>query len=350
MKQRIAFALPGSLQRITGGTIFDRRVVEHLQLLGYEVDVIELPGSFPNPTISDMEHSLEQLASVPTDTVLIIDGLAFGALETSGLEQVQAPLVALIHHPLAEEAGLSTEKKTRLFNTELQNLKRSKLVIAPSQHTAGLLSKNYAVNTNRITVAHPGADLPTITLEPADPPLILSVGIYMPRKGHDILIQALAQLQDVQWQAVIAGTPIDPEFEGKMRSLVSANNLSERVVLKGQSEKSELEKLYAQATVFALATRYEGYGIVFNEALSHGLPIVSCATGAVFDTVPKEAGILVPPENPDAFADALRALLTNDDKRQELRNAAIIAGETLPRWSDTAQTIASAITKLAVHR
>ena len=103
--------------------------------------------------------------------------------------------------------------------------------------------------------------------------------------------------------------------------------------------------LYREARLFALATRFEGYGIVFDEALAHGLPIISCIAGAVPDTVPENAGLLVPPDAPEAFADALRQVLGDAKTHQNLATAARVAGRALSSWKDTAIIAAAALEK-----
>jgi glycosyltransferase involved in cell wall biosynthesis len=247
---------------------------------------------------------------------------------------------------LAEETGLAEESRAALYRSERENLRFARHVLVPSPHTAQLLENTYGVDVSDITIARPGTDRPRLSPAPADPPLILSVGIQVPRKGHDILIKALSELQDLAWQAVIVGAPLDPEYGATLRTLCDEAGLSQRVTLAGRVEQDVLEQFYASASVFALATRYEGYGIVFDEALAHGLPILSCQTGAVPDTVPPDAGILVPPDRPAAFAAALRQVLTDASAKDRCAAAARAAGAALPTWADTAKTFSGVLDTL----
>jgi glycosyltransferase involved in cell wall biosynthesis len=162
------------------------------------------------------------------------------------------------------------------------------------------------------------------------------VGIQHPRKGHDVLLKALALIREFDWHAVIVGSRYDPDHAADLDRLHARFGLGARVRMAGRVPDAALRDLYRGAAVFALATRYEGYGIVFNEALVHGLPIVSCRTGAVPDTVPAQAGLLVPPDDPEAFAEALSRLLSEKGLRAQLAQAAARAGALLPDWRETA--------------
>jgi len=341
MSAEIAFAVPGKITNLTGGTIYDRRVMDALPALGIKVRHIALPGSFPNPSQADMRDALELLSRVPADTPLIVDGLAFGALDTDKVAGLRAPLFPLVHHPLAEESGLCEGERRRLFETERDNLRAARHVLVPSPHTAGLLTQRYDVPQAAISIARPGTDQPGVTAAPTTPPLILSVGIQLPRKGHDVLLRALSHIDDLAWRAVIVGAPLDPTYARELRTLNHHLGLERRVDLAGQIDRSALDRLYATATVFALATRYEGYGIVFDEALAHGLPIVSCAAGAVPDTVPQQAGLLTAPDEPEEFGRALRRILTGPGLRTATAAAARAAGRALPGWTDTAAQVAA---------
>lgn len=336
-------AVPGDLTTTTGGYIYDRKLLQELRARGIEVTHLSLPGSFPDPPAEDMDTAFEQLAGIPEDCPVIIDGLAFGAMDTARLTGVRAPIVALIHHPLALENGLDPVRAQELRSRERANLAQAVQVIVPSPHTAALLVSDYAVPEDRIHIARPGTDRPSEATHAVDPPLILSVGIQLPRKGHDVLLKGLAGIADLRWQAKIVGAPLDAAHARGLEALRRSLGLADRVTLTGQIGTSELGALYRAASIFALATRFEGYGMVFDEALAHGLPIISCAVGAVPDTVPPDAGLLVPPDAPEALADALRRVLCNADIRQTLANAARTAGHALPGWHDTGAIAAAAL-------
>ena len=332
-----AFAIPGDIATLTGGYIYERRLLEGLRAAGRDVRHLQLGDSFPDPTPAHMADAVARLAALEPERVLILDGLVFGAIDPAGLAQVRAPVVAMIHHPLALESGLDAARKAHLFETERANLALTAHVLVPSPHTATVLERDYGVAADRITIARPGTDPPAGPSAPVTPPLILSVGIQHPRKGHDVLLAALARLVHLDWQAVIVGARHDPDHAAALARLHAALGLRGRVRLAGRVPQEELGRLYRQAGLFALATRYEGYGIVFDEALAHGLPIVSCRTGAVPETVPADAGVLVPPDAPDALAAALGHLLTDPAARAARATAAARAGAALPEWPDTAR-------------
>jgi len=332
-------AVPGDITTLTGGYIYDRLLLDELRIAGREVSLLQLPDGFPFPTPQAMDQALAQLQALPTDTPVIIDGLAFGALTTAGVTRIAAPIVALVHHPLALESGLPAEQQQHLWQTERDNLRHAKQILVPSPHTRAILIERYDVPAERIHVALPGIAQPLFA-EPSakeGPPLILSVGILHPRKGHDVLTDALARIADLDWRAEIVGNPWEEGHSAALQDKIDSSRLSSRINLAGRVAPEVLDGLYRHAAIFALATRYEGYGIVFNEALVHGLPIVSCRTGAVPDTVPADAGLLVEPDDPAAFADALRALLTDDKRRAAMATAAKEKGDALATWAETAR-------------
>ena len=343
---KVVFAIPGDINTHSGGYLYDRRLISELTAQGVETLTLSLGDSFPFPSEDHLDDAAEKLGAVTADSLLMIDGLAFGALETNKVEKIKAPIIAMVHHPLAEETGLDDATKTELYQREKANLSFASAVIVTSNYTASVLQTKYSVPATSITVAPPGHDALSLKNKPQSPPLILSVGIQVYRKGHDVLIRALAKIQDLDWQAVIAGAELDNKYADQLRGLVDELGLSSRVELAGFVSAERVGELYEKATIFALATRFEGYGIVFNEALSHALPIVSCKVGAVAETL-GEAGAIVEPDDPQKFALELRALLVDTEElsRQQKRSRA--QASKLPSWSESFSKIVQLLTNLS---
>ena len=337
--REVFFAIPGDIDTQSGGYGYDRRLMRELRLQGRKVTHLELGSSYPSPSVSHAAQAALTLANLPANCVVIMDGLALGAMDTAVIAGLRPDLVALIHHPLALEGDLESVRKEWLFNNERENLRHARRVIVPSPHTALLLVSDYGVPTELITVARPGIDRIQSVSKQVDPPLILAVGIQVPRKGHDVLLRALAEIRQLSWQAVIAGPALDREYASRILSLTKELGLTERVTIAGQVSDEDMAELYRSATVFALATRFEGYGMVFAEAMAHGLPIISCNVGAVADTVPEGAGLLVQAEEPMAFGAALARLLNSPSLREEMSSAALVASANLISWKESAQLV-----------
>ena len=103
----IAFAVPGDPGLTTGGYLYDRRLGEALVARGLRLRHLRLGDSFPHPDARDMADALAQLSALPRDCPALVDGLAYGALDPEGVARLAVPMVALVHHPLALEPGLS---------------------------------------------------------------------------------------------------------------------------------------------------------------------------------------------------------------------------------------------------
>jgi hypothetical protein len=278
---------------------------------------------------------------------VIIDGLALGAMPPDGIANLEAPVIALVHHPLGLETGIEPTRAAELIRNEAAVLEQVAHIIVTSAHIGQTLSSDFQVPAVKITVAEPGFSRPRAVSAPVDPPLILSVGLLVERKGHDVLISALDRISGIPWQAEIIGRPQDPAYTAALQAQIEAAGLQDRVTLSGEVDAAVIEAAYQRASIFALATRYEGYGMVLSEAMLHGLPVVSCAVGAVPDTV-RDAGQLVPPNQPDAIAEKLRALLQEPDHLSRTARASAAQAATLPTWQDTTNLIAKVIERFAL--
>lgn len=339
MRRELFFAIPGDLATPTGGYGYDRRLIGELSALGWTVHVAALAGSYPFPARSDRQAARAILAAMPDGALAVVDGLAFGAMdELAAREAERLRLVALVHHPLADETGRSASEITAFERSEREALSHARAVICTSTTTARRLRSGYGVPPGRLRVAPPGTERKTRAPLQGNPPMLLSLGALVPRKGHDVLIEALARIRDLDWRARFAGpADRDAKWAARLDMAVQGHGLTDRITFAGTVEDADRE--LAGADIFVLPSRHEGYGMAFAEAMAHGLPVVACRTGAVADLVPDAAGALLPPDDVDALADGLRRLLVDGGARQAASDAAWAAGQALPGWRDTARAV-----------
>jgi glycosyltransferase involved in cell wall biosynthesis len=349
----VYFAIPGDLNTLTGGYGYNRRLLAGLLELGLIVEVLPLSTGFPSPSNAELAATAMLFRQLPDGAVVLADGLAFGVLDQLATEQSQRlRLVALCHHPLALETGLSVAEQQRLHTSEQQALTAARAVVVTSAMTKQILVEQFAVAADHITVALPGTELRGFAACAGSPPVLLTVASLTRRKAHDVLIAALAQLQDqlpeLPWQArFVGGADFDPAWAAGLQQQVQRLGLTERIHFVGA--KTDLHEEYIQADLFVLPSRFEGYGMVFAEALAYGLPIVAARGGAVPSVVPASAGILVEVDDIAALCDTLRSLLTHPAQRQTLQYGAQAAAHQLTTWQHTANIVANLITDVSTQ-
>ncbi|HEY1541545.1 MAG TPA: glycosyltransferase family 4 protein [Xanthobacteraceae bacterium] len=344
--KRFVFAVPGDLGTPTGGYAYDRRVVAELTLLEWDVQVADIGGDFPRPSAAMLAAARAQLLAVPTGVPIVADGLAFGVLPELAAElHRDHPLIALVHHPLALETGITPAEAEAFRRSERAALAHTDRVIATSPSTARRLCEDYGVVAARITVALPGSEpRPPAPRRPGNTVRLLAVGSLVRRKGYDVLVAALAQVTDLPWRLTIAGDHTrSPTTTAALDADIHRLGLDGRIALMGAVSDDELEALHAGADLFVLASRFEGYGMAFAAAIAHGLPVIGTTGGAIPETVPAGAGVLVPPDDVDALAAALRRLIGDAAARERFAAAARDAAARLPTWRQSAELFAHAI-------
>jgi glycosyltransferase involved in cell wall biosynthesis len=211
-----------------------------------------------------------------------------------------------------------------------------------------VLEADYGVEPDRISVVEPGTDRGAAVRKTGenDTVALLAVGAVVPRKGYDLLIAALAQLKHLSWRLTIAGDRTrDAETTREVEAAIAGFDLVDRVEMPGSVSDEQLSSLYTAADLFVLPSRFEGYGMAYAEALAHGLPVVATNTGAIPDTVPAGAGVLVPPDDVAALAAALRRLIEQPGERARLVAAA--RAVRFPSWREQAAKFAHVLERLA---
>jgi glycosyltransferase involved in cell wall biosynthesis len=343
---RIAFSVPGDLAAPTGGYAYDRRVIAELEQLGWHVDVVNLGEGFPWPSRQTRRTAEARLFAVPNGDAIVVDGLAFGVLPGAGLKlRINHPLIALVHHPLALESGLSARQIATLHESERAALAAAMRVVVTSGATARRLTANYGVPADRIVVASPGVDpAPTAHGNTDGVVQLLSIGAVVPRKGYDVLIASLAKLSELPWRLSIAvDLGRDPKCATALEKDIARFRLGARVTLLGAVPSTCLAELYANADIFVLASRFEGYGMAYAEAIARGLPVIGTTAGAIPDTVPADAGILVSPNDEGALARALSRIIAEPGDRAALAACARKRAGQLPNWRDSAKILARVV-------
>jgi glycosyltransferase involved in cell wall biosynthesis len=346
----LAFLVPGALDQLTGGYLFDRRVVEGLRAAGREVRVVELPGAYPEPDAAARAAMEEALAALPAASAAVIDGLALpGAADYLAAAAARLRLVGFIHHPLAAETGLSVGAARRLAALERRLIPLLHGALCPSRTTAAALA-DYGLAPARIAVTPPGTAKPkAVPQRPhgEGPVQLLCVATVTPRKGHLLLVEALAGLRDLDWRLLCLGSlERAPDTVAALCQAIARHDLGGRVTLAGEWPPERLGAAYGEAELFALPSFHEGYGMAFAEALAWGLPVVGARAGAVPELVPETAGILVAPGDTAALAAALRRLIADPALRRRLAEGALQAGAALPSWADSVRHWGEAVDRL----
>ena len=359
----VVLVVPGRIDAHTGGSIYDRRIVEGLRHRGWFVDVLELDASFPYPTAASLEQADRALAAVRAGTIAIVDSLALGAIpDLIEREASRLRIVALIHLPLAAAIGIDRDTAARFEHGEHRALQLAERVVVTGHATLPLVAR-YELAPDRVVVVEPGTETAPLARgsggnqragEPdADPPRsleLLSVATVHRGKGHDMLLTALAAVPCQTWRLTCTGSLTrDPATADKVRAMVTTLGLGERVSFVGDLDGPALAACYDAADVFVLATRQETYGMAVAEALACGLPVVSTTTGAIPDLLGDGAGLLVPVGDTAALIDALSRVLDDADLRASLAGSARRVRHRLPTWDESSGEMAAVLDSLVAH-
>lgn len=350
MNQRFSLMVAGDPDQRTGGYLYDAHIVAALRAQGWAIDVIGLEGVFPDADATASQALECALAAQLDGATVVIDGLAMGALPDVVIRHVdRLAITALVHHPLGDELGLDTAEQQRLHQSELRALAAVPRIIVTSQFTARRLSTladAYAIPLKAsTTVVEPGVEQAPVSPagEPGEPLRLLCVATLTPRKGQDVLIEALAGLKASGWRCDCYGGARDAEFTLRLQYLVEFHDLEAQVTLHGECGSDTLEAAYQHAHALVLPSWYEGYGMVVTEALAHGLPVITTTGGALRDTLPAGAGLSVEPGDVETLQNTIERFCDDAELRASLRQGAIETRQALKDWPAAAEGFASAL-------
>jgi glycosyltransferase involved in cell wall biosynthesis len=344
---------PAGSAESTAGTVFD--VHEHL-----------VSGDWPRPAAPDRQALATLLSGLPRDALVLLDGLiACGVPEVLEPHSTRLRLVVLVHLPLSDETGLTESDATVLRALEARTLHLATAVIATSTPAARRVEQLHGLSG--VHAVPPGVDRAPLATPSPGGGRLLNVASLTPRKGQDLLLQALQTLPDLSWTCTVAGAgrvpalDLEPPWTLVLTGGRPGNSWqSERhrtpagengIRFAGALHGKELEDAYAQADLFVLPSRAETYGMVVTEALARGLPVVAADVGGVPEALGAAPGggvpgRLIPPGDSGALAAALRDWLTDGELRERWRAHARTRRESLTGWDETARRLAHVLAGL----
>ncbi len=342
----IHFLAPGDPAERTGGHIYNQRLLAELQAHHGQVRYQSLPGDYPEPDDAARTAARDVLAGIADDAIVVIDGLALGGIpDEVEAEAERLRIVGLVHLPLAAEFGLARELLEARGRAEQRALMACRRIIANSEFTRDQLRAR-GFGANSIDVVVPGTDPAPLAAgtAPAAPLHLLCVAALTPRKGQDLLVDALCGLIDLDWRCELVGSlERDPAFAADVRQRVEAAGLGDRITFAGELAGAELEAAWARADLAVLASRYEGFGMVLTEAVARGLPVVATAGGAVAEALPTGTGVLAAPSDVTALRAALFEVMADPERRAALVAGAQAARPALPDWPTQAERFHAAL-------
>ncbi|MGM1064404.1 glycosyltransferase family 4 protein [Saccharothrix sp. Mg75] len=321
----VPFLVPAGLDdpaRPSGGNAYDRRVAD---LLGLRV--VEVGGDWPRPARTD--DLGRALRAVPDGHVVLLDGLvACGVPEVVAPHAARLRAVVLVHLPLADETGLSPAAAADLDARERAVLRSAAAVVATSPGAARRVAAHHGLR--HVRSVPPGVDPAPLARGTDGASRLLCVASLTPRKGHDVLLDALAANAGAPWTCAFAGAG------------AVAHELGDRVELLGPLTGAALAAQYDRADLFVLASRAETYGMVVTEALARGVPVIASAVPDALG----DGGVLLPAGDAGAFAGALRRWFADAGWRDELRGRARRRRAALSTWDETADALAGVLASL----
>ena len=331
---KVAFVTVGDTDRLTGGYLYNARVLAALREWDAEVEEINPCGASPE----EQEEAASRLGSSLDPRkfdVIVVDALA-RIVCSPHLDRwrEESPVVAMVHElPSVAASDAATDKELE------EPLLRSDRLISVSDHGKSIL-EDRGVAAWRIRVVRPGSD-GLSSGEDIEPPVrddtvrALCVAQWIPRKGILDLVHAWTLRERPGAALELVGeTDADPGYAAAVRvAIADASKAS--ISVRGPVDDAALAAAYVAADVFVLPSRYEGYGVAYAEALAYGLPVVACDVGPVPELLGDEAAVLVPPEDVEALSGVLDLLLGDAGLRSRMSAAARRRARELPRWEET---------------
>lgn len=339
---RAGLIIYGSLDTLSGGYLYDRMLVRALLNDGWQVEVFSLPWRDYAQHLGDNLSRTwrERLRTAAVD-VMIQDELNHPSLvwvNRSLAGRVPYRTVSLVHHLRSSEDHPALPRAFYRM-VERSYLNRVDAVIANSQTTLASVNALLARPLPSL-VAYPAGDHlpepPPAARTESGPLRVLFVGNLIPRKGLHTLLDGLAQAPPAAWQLTVIGRQdADPGYAKEIDARIRRLGANPPVRLLGRVDDAALAAAYASHDLLAVPS-YEGYGIVYLEAMRCGLPVLASTAGAAREIVTHgRDGFLVAPGDAAAITAIVTRLAAERATVAHLRAAARARYERQPTWAQS---------------
>jgi glycosyltransferase involved in cell wall biosynthesis len=350
---RVGLVIYGNLDIVTGGFLYDRMLVNHLRARGDEVEVFSRPWRHYASHLLD-NGSLcwgSSLAEARVD-VLLQDELNHPSLFLSNRRvrsRAAYPIVSIVHHLRCSE--LRPAWQNRLYRmVERSYLSTVDGFVFNSQTTRAAVEALVGPSRPSV-VAYPAGDRVRPEIGEEDvrmratspgPLRVIFVGALIPRKQLHTLLAALALLPRGTVHLDVVGSPsTDPTYASLIGHEIRRHGLEQEVTLLGSLTGPELEQRYAHSQILVVPSSYEGFGIVYLEAMGFGVPAVATTVGAAREIVTHGAdGFLVEPGDARGLSQILLRMSTDRELLAKMGMAALRRYAGHPTWAQSCAKIA----------
>lgn len=339
---KLGFLIYGSLDTLSGGYMYDRRLVEYLRSQGDTVEIISLPWRNYAAHLTD-----NFTFKLPSNLdILIQDELNHPSLIAANRRPHPCPIVSLVHHLRCSE--LRPKWKNALYRIlEKKYLQSVDGFIFNSQTTKGMV--NGLMDRGKPSlVAYPPTDRfgEAISEEEIEERSkttelrILFLGNIIKRKGLHTLLKAVSDQPATVQVDIVGSLNMDPAYAKQMQDFVTASDLSSIVHFHRVLNNQPLIEKLRNAHVLVVPSSYEGFGIVYLEGMGFGLPAIGTTAGAAGEIIEDGAtGFLIQPGDAHSLAGKLQIMNERRDLLIQLSLAARNRYLRQPKWDQTAGQI-----------
>lgn len=344
---KLGLIIYGSLDTLSGGYLYDRKLVEYLRSQGDDVEIISLPWRNYAAHLMDNFWCRQQAVRLQRFDVLIQDELNHPSLIGANRRKHPYPIISLVHHLRCSE--LRPKWQNDFYKIiEKKYLQSVDGFIFNSQTTKGVVNSLIG-NSKLDVVAYPPTDRfgdaiseDTIKIRASQNPLrILFLGNVMERKGLHTLLKALFSLHNSSFILDIVGSlNVEPNYAKQMQEFVMVNGLSSMVNFHGSLDNEPLKQKLKQAHILIVPSSYEGFGIVYLEGMCFGLPAIGTTAGAAGEVIEHEkTGYLIEPNDSEKLAKIISTVTTDRELLTKLSLNARNRYLSQPKWEETARKI-----------